>query len=256
MASRVPKPYLRFSAPVCSDLRRKVARYADLLSGLAPAALAVSLITATGCGNELPPETRGRGGPQRGGKPVKVAPTDPLGGYFVSVDAKGTGCPPGSWTTDVSSDGQVFSTNFSAYEVQVEPTDRMATNDCAVTIKMHTPQGISFTVTSLSYTGYGLLDPGLRGSFSARYGFRGIDAGRSYREESGPYDGPFAFEDRVQSARAVWSPCGKDHELTVRTQLTLNNGQPAGSGYANLLALEGSTNLVLGVSWRRCQTGR
>ena len=43
---------------------------------------------------------------------------------FVSIGARGTGCPTGSWTTSIADDGQLFTTTFSAYEVSVDPATR------------------------------------------------------------------------------------------------------------------------------------
>ena len=121
-------------------------------------------------------------------------------------------------------------------------------------LRLNSPQGLSFAVTSLFYAGYGFLEPSMRGSFSARYGFRnGTDAGRSYREEQGPYDDLFTFEDQVTQTRRTWSPCAAEHVLTVATQLSLYNGEPAGSGYVNLSSIDGSTRVVLGLSWRGCR---
>ena len=136
-------------------------------------------------------------------------------------------------------------------------SDRTLGNGCDVTIKLHSPQGLSFSVTSLAYSGYGYLETaGMKGTFSARYAFGRLDAGSTRRDAYGPYDGSFAFEDTLQNARVVWSPCGLDHELTVRTQLSLTNSRPAGAGYANLLSLDGQTNLVLGVNWKTCRAGK
>jgi hypothetical protein len=252
-------------------VERRVSPCADLLSavrtrtGLVVAALSCTLL-AGACGDELTqPDSElteqahalARRQAQRGRAPVRVAPTDPQGGYFVSVSATGKGCPEGSWDTEVSGDGQTFTTRFSGYEVQLTPERNVATLDCTVSIGLHSPQGLSFSVTSLFYGGYGFLEPTMRGTFSARYGFRGnADAGRSYREEYGPYDDTFLFEDQVTQARRTWSPCGADHTLTVGTQLALYNGQPAGSGYANVANINGDTKVVLGLTWRTCKAQR
>jgi hypothetical protein len=260
MASSVPK----YAAPSSARrVERRKALYADLLSAVHSrgGALALSLVCtlsllASACGNELSGAGfgSGAGGGAGGGAAVRVAPSDPQGGYFVSVDASGSGCPAGSWQTDVSPDGQVFTTTFSAYEVSLTPERALSVSDCTVALKLHSPQGLSFSVTSLFYRGYGFLEPSMRGSFSARYGFRGNpDAASSYREERGPYDDLFQFEDSVTHARRSWSACGTDHDLTVRTQLSLYNGSPAGSGYVHLASIDGSTKVVLGLSWRSCR---
>lgn len=187
---------------------------------------------------------------------TKTVP-NPEGSYFASVVANGTGCPAGSWNPSISDDGQVFTLTFSEYEVNINNTvpDLTITKNCTLNIKLHSPNGLSYAVTSFYYSGYSFLEQGVTASQWARYYFQGnpVPPSTSNRVNLvGPHDADFVFKDDVKTADAVWSPCGVDRELIVNTTLQLRNSSPKRSGYANLAALDGSTKLELRLSWRGC----
>lgn len=99
---------------------------------------------------------------------------NPSGSYFASVTANGTGCPAGTWDAAISSDGQTFTLRFSQYETSLNPGQVIAAKDCQLAIKLHSPQGLSYSVSSFYYSGYGFLDaPGMTGRQTAKYYFQG-----------------------------------------------------------------------------------
>ena len=57
----------------------------------------------------------------------------------------------------------------------------------------------------------------------------------------------------VELGRELWSECGQERDLNVKTLIRLKNGEPKGTGYVNLAAVTGSAKAVVRVSWRRCQ---
>jgi hypothetical protein len=183
---------------------------------------------------------------------------DPNGTYFAEVKANGTGCPSGTWLSSISPDGQTFTTTFSSYYAEVNASTKFAAKDCIITIRMHTPQGRSFSVQSLSYTGYAVLEPGVVGQQMANYYFQGLPApvGDTNRTElRGPYDAPYLFQDDVQLASRVWSPCGVARDLIVMTRVLVQSATPGRFGYINLSALDGSGKLQLKLSSRTCSPG-
>jgi uncharacterized protein DUF4360 len=190
-------------------------------------------------------------------KPAGPVVLKPNGVYFAEVTAEGTGCPAGSWNTSISSDGQVFTTTFSAYEVQIGPELANATKDCALTMKIHGSSEMSFAVLAVYYSGFALLDKGVDVRQTVRYGFHGssADAGNSRKEFVGPYDADFVIEDAVGVDKQKWSPCGTEHTLTASTQLTMKNGTPRASGYVNMSAVDGSLKLELRLGWKGCGGG-
>lgn len=184
-------------------------------------------------------------------KPV----TDPNGTYYAEVTANGAGCRAGSWNTRISSDGQVFTTTFSAYELGVGPGPGTRGIECDLTIRLRTPEGRSFSVQSFSYSGYALLQQGVTGRQTASYSFEGlptmpIDSNR--RDLVGPYDDAFLFNDDVRVENRRWTPCGNVRDLNIRTRMQLNSTSGAGTGFMNMSAIDGSRKLEIKLQTRKC----
>lgn len=180
---------------------------------------------------------------------------DPNDVYFAEVLANGTGCPAGTWNTAIAEDGKVFTTTFSAYEAVLEENQAYAVADCQLAIKLHSPQGMSYSVQSFYYSGYSFLEEGVSGKQTARYYFQGnpVDSGNAHTDLVGPYDDGYLFQDDVEIAdTVVWSPCGTQRDLNILTRLRLTNSRPRRSGYMNLSAVDGSAKLVLKLAWKSC----
>ena len=194
--------------------------------------------------------------PRRPQVGAPVAQRDATGGFFVAVNASGSGCPAGSWRSQISSDGQTFTMTFSSYEVSVDPTTAVGTKDCVLGLKLSSPRGLAFSLPTIYYGGYAFLEQGVRGQQSASYTFRGqsLRVGAPARQLSGPYDDAFLFEHGASSGNnRPWSPCGYDRVVNVSTQLRVQNSNPRRSGYMNLSAVDGQTKLVVQLAWRACQ---
>ena len=180
----------------------------------------------------------------------------PDGAYFADVVTNGTGCPEGSAQTQISSDGQVFTTTFSQYEVELNPSSELAMRDCQISIKLRSPAGQSYAVHAFYYSGTTFLEEGVRGQQTANYYFQGAAVtSRSVRTELiGPRDEVFVYKDEIATPQErVWSPCGKDSDLEIITRMRLDNSKPGRSGYMNLSALDGATKLEFKLDWRPCQ---
>lgn len=217
------------------------------------ASLAVLLLPLGGSGCDAPrdDDALAEEAPLRA--EAEITP-DPNSTYFTKVVANGTGCPKGTWDTSVSRDGLVFTTTFSAYVAELSPNTTVAVKDCQLTIGLHTPAGKSFSVASMSFHGYALLEPGVVGRQAASYYFQGKPVGvKAERTDTvGPYDDPFVFTDEVEVEDAVWSPCGAERDLAVATRIVLQNPKtPGGSGYMNIAATDGSA-LVIKFAARSC----
>jgi len=179
---------------------------------------------------------------------------DPSGAYFAEVTANGTGCPPGTWKTELAADGKTFTTTFSAYETEVTPWRTVSVKDCQLAIKLHSPQGLSYSVESFYYAGFAYLEEGINGRQTARYYFQGDPSNGSEATTTlvGPYDDAYLFEDTAHVTDTVWSPCGTERDLNITTRLRLLNSNPRRTGYMNLSAVDGAAKLVVRLSWRTC----
>lgn len=184
---------------------------------------------------------------------------DPKGVYFAEIKANGTGCPAGTWRTDISPDGLAFTTYFDAYLAQLDETMQYAIKDCTLGIKLVSPSGISYTITDFFYEGYAALDPGVQGRQTASYSFQGVPTLQTEKRTDlvGPYDSSYLFQDTVETTDLVWSPCGLERTLNVKTLLRLTNSKPRRSGIMNLAFAQGNTKtkLVFKINHRKCSTG-
>jgi hypothetical protein len=193
---------------------------------------------------------------QAGGSTQSVP--NPNGSYFASVTANGTGCPAGSWKTDISSDGQTFTTTFDRYVTEINERQTVAVKNCQLTIKLHSPNGLSYSVSQFYYQGYAFLEEGVKARQIAQYYFQGnpVAAEQIRADLVGPVDDTYLFEDKIRTIdTVVWSPCGVDRNLNVNTTLRLqNDSSNPGNGYINVSSVDGKTEtkLVFRLNWRKC----
>ena len=198
-----------------------------------------------------------------GGKgQVVVAP----GGLFSTlVNANGSGCPKGSWTAGISPDGQTFTITFSSYETKVSPGVANDIKDCAIDVALVGTSKLKFSIGSLYYQGYVLLEnPQMSALQTADYSFgpAGIVTGllgvgvplpgelHSQNAVNGPIDQSFVITDNVG---VRWSPCSQANNLHIRTQLRLqNDGAQSGSGYLNASTVDGTLSFAWKMNWERC----
>lgn len=208
---------------------------------------------SAGSGDDAPTENEQAAQVSQNGDVINLR--DPRGLFFAEVRASGSGCPRNSVSTRISSDGQVFTTTFSAYETSITPNNVTAYRDCELSIRLRSPQGRAFCVQMFSYGGYASLDRGVRGRQTADYAFEGQPA-KTYETKrtdlNGPYDDPFVFHDVVGPREEVWTPCSTQRDLRIRTRLELQNGSPRGNGYMNLAAVDGATRIDVKVANARC----
>ena len=115
---------------------------------------AVAAVSAAGCTDaQMTDDSDNAEALLAPGAEATVLP-NPEGVYFAEVNANGTGCPAGTWETSLSPDGETFTTTFSAYEAIVDESKSIAVKDCLLAIKLHSPQGLSYSVSQFHYSGY------------------------------------------------------------------------------------------------------
>jgi len=179
---------------------------------------------------------------------------DPNGAYIASITANGTGCPEGSTGINLSNDGLTYTITFSKFETEVDQ-NVVSVKDCTLGFKLHSPQGLSFTVDEFYYQGYMNLDDGVRLRQEARYWFQGNAGERTVVDSdvTGPKDESFLVQDTREDINLVRSRCGTDEQLNVTALLRLlNTRNPRGFGYANMSSVDGSRSLVFKLSWKHC----
>jgi hypothetical protein len=182
----------------------------------------------------------------------------PPGTFFAQVKANGSGCPAGTWDASIAPDGQTFTVTFSQYEVSVNPGQLLSMKDCALGIRLHSPQGYSYAVGDFYYSGYAYLDrAGMKGRQTTKYYFQGnpapADSASKLVDIAGPYDSDFVFQEQVGITDQVWSACGTERDLNVQSRLRLlNDPRKKGTGIMNTLSVDGNVQLQFHLSWKKC----
>ncbi|KAK1751016.1 hypothetical protein QBC47DRAFT_308533 [Echria macrotheca] len=90
---------------------------------------------------------------------------------IISASVVGEGCPQGSFSTEISDDGQTISYGWDNYDVAVgpgaDPNGREKT--CDITLRINFPLGCTSARFSNTYHGFAQLDQGVTGTFSTQY---------------------------------------------------------------------------------------
>lgn len=180
------------------------------------------------------------------------------GPVFAEVVANGTGCPPGSTEKSVSSDGKALTLTFSKYFVEFTSKVPSAIPGCVISVKMHTPPGLSYALSEFLFTGYATLPTNSSAKLSAAYSYQGnatVALDSSKKTLTGPYDNSYTFRDLVRTQDLTWSPCGVTRDLNIRTTLSVSN-PGRGDGSIVLSALDANlpqSGLIVKFASRPCK---
>jgi len=135
-----------------------------------------------------------------------------------SVSATGSGCPAGSWTIELSPDGQTLLVAFNNYQVAVGPgiPSSMRERTCDVTVGLSYPLGCTTATIDNTYHGFAELHSGVSATMSTQYSHSPGTVG--------PNPPP------VTISGAVWedgNPFNKQDIVTTRLQATSSNQRVA-----------------------------
>jgi hypothetical protein len=174
-----------------------------------------------------------------------------------NITWNGTGCPLGTTAANVSPDLQAFTLIFSQFAAEVGPgvSIREKTKFCQVNLDLDFPSGWSFTVFTADYRGYAAVDRGITGTIDSTYYFQG-DArqARLSTRIAGAYDSDYLIRDTLGVDAYVWSPCGAQRALNIKTQATLTT--PANRNARGLLtvdSIDGQFKQIYRIAWQRCR---
>lgn len=154
---------------------------------------------------------------------------------ITSATYQGSGCPPDTIVTSISSDGVTASLSLEALSVSVGPNSGASQETCQVAIAVRYPIGCTSSVTEVTFHGYGQVDDGITGSLTAQYS---LSAGSVNPGSSAIYSfsqstlGPgteWVGGDNVTSTANVQSAGEQDVTFTVSAALGLTaNGDLQG----------------------------
>ena len=169
-----------------------------------------------------------------------LAPEVANGLAVAEVVARGDGCPPGNWLTQIERDGKSFRVRLIGYEAQIDETGAADTKSCTLTIKLRSRVPVAFALRSIAYIGYAYLDEGVRARFDTQSYFQADAAhqGADTLQLVGPYESEFVQQAQAEVLR--WSECGAERDVYVQTSVGVQNTTPAGAGFIGIGEAHGS----------------
>ena len=177
------------------------------------------------------------------------------------IQTGGTGCPNGTVTTSISNDQQAFTLIFDEFFVELagrRPSQRRA---CQIDLTMKVPAGWSYSIGTFDYRGYAYLEPGVQATQTAMYYFQGGSNSPTFTTRFGgnqEFDDVYSVRDTIAIAAAVWSPCGVNRNLQIKTDLRLErrNRRSDAYGYISTDSIDGEVSTKYYYKfwwqWRKC----
>lgn len=173
--------------------------------------------------------------------------------YIRSIQYNGSGCPVGSVAGNVSPDKKAFTLTFAEYIADVGPQRRIDRKFCQLIVNLQIPQGYQFSIGTFDYRGFIALDPGTQAMHQTSYYFQGQgQTGRFNKRIFGPNFDDFFFREQVGLESLVWSPCGAQRALNIKTSL-MARSDGRGYGLIGNDSVDGEIRQIYGLRWRRCR---
>jgi hypothetical protein len=175
---------------------------------------------------------------------------------FEVVGTAGSGCPAGTWHLESVPEGNAFTVTFDRFALETPPTVTAITSEafCSLSIKVVTPKGLSYAVSSFQFYGYANMRAAMSGSLLVSYAFQGFgirDTQKVLRHDfTPPLDETYAVNDEVV-ARGIplsFAPCDITTNLQVRVRLVLQSSNPDAPGILTMDNLDGRAEAAVGVS--------
>lgn len=178
-----------------------------------------------------------------------------------SVSFAGSGCPPDTSSLVFDPDTpDIFSLIFSDYIAAVGkgiPITEMRKN-CIIIVRLQFPQGWSFTLFDATYNGFYSLDKKVYATQRSDYFFEGEEHDKSvfystFGSSNKAVEDVYEFTDSLPLKDFVWSPCGKERGLVLKTQVYVNNQKnKKGEGIITTDLITGLVEHKYGIQWKKC----
>lgn len=191
-------------------------------------------------------------------RPLPQSPDAPSNSQVEIEDVTygGTGCPEKTVQGILSDDRTTITLSFDAYTVQSGPdvpaTDRR--KFCQLQLKLRYPGGFQYSIFGADYRGYASLKPGVTGTAQSTYYFSGQQNQTVIPTEFvGPMEGNYLKHDDVDSVSTVWSPCGEQGMLNIKSEVRIT---PIDTTSLNLLTVDSFDSKFQQkyfVQWQTCE---
>lgn len=90
---------------------------------------------------------------------------------IIFATAFGPGCPPNTFSTQISPDGKVITFGFDSYQTNVGGDTPSSEREkfCDLSLVVKYPLGCSTATYTSTYHGFAILEPGVSGTFTSAY---------------------------------------------------------------------------------------
>lgn len=164
-------------------------------------------------------------------------PCNPPSGITISgFSYSGDGCPQGSASTSISTDGTVVTFGFDGFQTYIGPGTSIKdhSHNCELHLNVNYPAGFSFAIIDATYHGYAQLDSGTTATFYSTYYFSETASQTTTTTTSISGGGVWAagqvYTKEDQTPTIQRSPCGTTAILNVNNRIALSSTDSTASG--------------------------
>lgn len=178
---------------------------------------------------------------------------------LTGLEFHGTGCS-GDEThllEDVNADGLkdtfaiIFDEDFIAEQGPSIPLNHRR-KFCDIRLGTHIPQGWQFAIIDVEYEGFAQLGKNVYGTQKASYEFPLFsNEVETHTSISGPIEKNYDRIDKLGIESLVWSPCGLNVDLDIKSQVYLT-GDRYPASFMTVDSVDGTIKQVFHFAWRRC----
>ena len=167
-----------------------------------------------------------------------------------SIEAIGSGCPPGTFVDSISGDQLAFTLAYSEYTAEDGPeVPRLeARKNCNIILDITYPIGWTFAIFAVDFRGFADLENNTVGTVAAQYFFQGQSPQIEFeRQGFGPIFDNYEIRDEIATIVAQFGPCGGGKSLNINTEVRVQ-----GEGALTADTTTGSFEQVYALVWQQC----
>ncbi|TYB48142.1 DUF4360 domain-containing protein [Actinomadura chibensis] len=175
---------------------------------------------------------------------------------FEVATLTGGGCPAGTvsvaLTRDDGRDDFLLTVRSSAMRAEGggDSPQTASRKNCQISLKSHVPEGKTFAVRQVDYSGAAHLEPGATGTMKETHYFQGMPANNVQTKTfNGPYSG--AWEHQYHLIELLFRPCGGDRNFNINQEVRLEKGGSDPSK-TNFMGIEGTGKTVYHLAVKDC----
>lgn len=167
----------------------------------------------------------------------------------------GTGCPAGSASATLTSDGSVLSVLFDSFFAEAGNTTgrRIDRKNCSLRIPVNVANGYQVALLAFDYRGFSAVPYGGSAVLDASYSYIGqpypVRFSKSFRQGA---SGNFSVTNELISQTFTWSPCGK--QVMLEASVSARTTAPSNMQQTMLAvdSLDVTAGILYSVRFQRC----